>query len=71
VHVGVGVGGRIDVDHQLDAGYVDAASRHVGRNQRLDRPIAERIQRARPLCLWQLSAEGLHREAVCGELLRE
>ena len=53
----LGVAGQVGVEHELDAGQVEAARRDVGRHEHAGAPVAERLERPRPLRLRELAGD--------------
>ena len=68
VHVGLGVLGRVDVDHAGQVVHVDASGGHVGGDQRLDPSLVECVERPGPLRLASATVDRLGRHAQLVEL---
>ncbi len=71
VHVGVVVGGRIEVDHVRDPRHIDAASRDVGGDERVDVAGLEVRERLLALALRAVPVDCRSHDAVGAESFDE
>ena len=62
-----GVLRQVGVEHQLDAGQVEAARRHVGGHQHAGPPVTQRLQGPQPFRLGQLARDGHGLEAALAQ----
>ena len=68
VHVGLGLAGNVEVNHQRNALHVQAARGHVGGDQHVERAVLQALNHALTLGLGDVAGNASGAEAAAGQL---